>query len=131
MSFSIEIQKWGAKTSAKVQRMRRGITLKLFSAVIMDTPVDTGRLRGNWRISEEQPLLQTRETVDKSGGPTINESSELIQATSGDGSIFLSNSLPYAARIEFDGHSHTKAPEGMVRKNVARFNGLVKEIVAE
>jgi hypothetical protein len=41
--------------------------------------------------------------------------------------IFLSNSLPYAARIEFDGWSHTKAPQGMVRRNVARFNQLLRE----
>ena len=39
----------------------------------------------------------------------------------------LTNNMPYAYRIEFEGYSKTKAPEGMVRKNVARFRQLLQE----
>ena len=40
--------------------------------------------------------------------------------------ICISNSLPYAHKIEYDGHS-TQAPEGMVRRNVTRFQKIVSD----
>ena len=43
-----------------------------------------------------------------------------------DSVVYLTNNLPYAARIEYDGWSHTKAPEGMVRKNVIRITQNLK-----
>jgi hypothetical protein len=132
MSFSQEIAKWGAKTSKEVEDVRRGVCIKLFNAVILDTPVDTGRLRGNWRCSTQKPdYLHNVETYDPSGAETITKVAEIVNQSSGDVSVFLTNSLPYAARIEFDGWSHTKAPEGMVRKNVVRFDGLVHEVLQE
>jgi hypothetical protein len=36
-----------------------------------------------------------------------------------DFTVYLTNNLPYASRIEF-GYSKVKAPEGMVRKNIIR-----------
>lgn len=123
--FAAQVASFGKGTADKVEAVRRGVTLKLFSAVILDTPVLTGRLRGNWRISEGQPVLDTTDRVDPSGGTVLAEVSATVAKSKGDTTLFLSNSLPYARRIEYDGWSHTKAPEGMVRRNVARFNTLI------
>lgn len=126
MSFSAQISQFGKGTKDRIEHIRRGVTLKLFSAVILDTPVLTGRLRGNWRVSEGKPVLDTSDRVDPSGAGVLREVEGAVAASKGDTSLFLSNSLPYAARIEYDGWSHTKAPEGMVRRNVRRFNALIK-----
>lgn len=126
MSFTTEIGSFSKGTQKRVQQIRRGATIKLFSAVILDTPVLSGRLRGNWRLSEESPDSSTRELLDPSGIVVLGEVKEGVDKSKGDTSLFLSNNLPYAAAIEFDGHSHTKAPDGMVRKNIGRFNQLIK-----
>lgn len=39
--------------------------------------------------------------------------------------MFFTNNLPYAERIEYDGWSRFKAPQGMVRKNVVRWDDIV------
>ena len=126
-SFSAQVAAFGEKTSKQIEMMRRGVTLKLFNAVILDTPVLTGRLRGNWRVSEGKPILDTVDRVDPAGAIVMTEVANAVSTSrNGDTAMYLSNSLPYAARIEYDGWSHTKAPQGMVRKNVVRFNGLIK-----
>lgn len=145
MSFSQDISKFGVGAVDKIQRVRRGVTLKLMTSVIMDTPVLTGRLRANWRLSAQQPNFNERVGFDASRqeaaaakGTTIpnhtqaaiNEVQEGIEASTGDGLLFLTNNLPYAHRIEFDGWSK-KSPEGMVRRNVVRFGRLIKVYVGE
>jgi hypothetical protein len=51
----------------------------------------------------------------------------IVRAIQGGSVTMLSNNMPYAYRVEFDGWSHTKAPEGMLRRNVARFKRLFEE----
>ena len=131
MSFSAQISQYSKGTRDKMDRIRRGVTLKLLGAVVMDTPVDTGRLRGNWRVSEGTPVLDAAVRVVPSGAVVMNEINASVQASTGDTAVYLTNNLPYAKRIEYDGWSHTKAPEGMVRRNLARFNQLIKVEVAK
>ena len=56
MSFQSDIINFSNKSAKEVDRIRRGTIIKLFSQVIDDTPVDTGRLRGNWRTSVNKTL---------------------------------------------------------------------------
>lgn len=131
MSFSAQIASWSSKTNAKQQAIRKAVAIKLFSAVVLDTPVLTGRLRGNWIYQTGAANLTTRETVDPSGSIVIKEITDGVNANVQDVPVYLANSLPYAERIEFEGWSHTKAPEGMMRKNVARFNQLLEAEAAK
>ncbi len=128
MSFTTQVANFAVKANSKLQLVRRAVCIKLFSAIILDTPVLTGRLRGNWLcIEAEGPLQNTLNTADKSGAATVSNMVAAVADGKGELPTFLSNNLPYAARIEFDGHSSIKAPAGMVRINVARFNQLVAE----
>lgn len=126
MSFSADIGRFAKNTQKKIQKVRRGVTIKLLGAVIMDTPVLTGRLRGNWQLTEGQPADGELAIEDKAGNATVSKMQNGVIASTGDVALFLTNNLPYGPRIEFDGWSHTKAPLGMVRRNVARFNTLIK-----
>lgn len=143
--FSQSIAKWNTKTNKRIEQVYRGVCLKLFSAVILDTPVGSdyhdehgrlikhigGRLRANWQCSVKEPDRTSTTNLDQTGGPTISKMKQVVATVSPTTEVFLTNSLPYAHRIEYDGWSHTKAPEGMVRKNVARFNGIVSELAAQ
>lgn len=142
MSFSAQVTLFSKGATQKIEAVRRAVVIKLFSAVILDTPVDTGRLRGNWRVSEGKPILEATERKDKSGSLVINEVVAAANASKGDTSMFLSNSLPYASVAEYGGwHGPTdkvtddgfsrKSPKGMVRRNVVRFAQLIKAEAAK
>ena len=124
MSFSQQITRFGKNAADKVQRVRRGVNLKLFNAVILDTPVLTGRARANWRVQVGEPQLAEIDREDKSGSVAIREVETAVQASTGDQPVYLANNLPYIEALE-TGRSK-QAPEGMVRKNIARFARLIR-----
>lgn len=121
MSFKGDITKFSAKALNEADKEKRAICSALFRSVVMDTPVDSGRLRGNWQISPNNPKRGTIERNDKGGGSTI--SAELRNLGKLADTVYMTNNLPYAQRIEY-GYSKTH-PAGMVRKNVARIKSLI------
>jgi hypothetical protein len=122
MSFSLNVAKWSAGATADMAKLNKAIIFSLFSSVIKDTPVDEGRLRGNWIISSKDPANGTVDIEDPQGNKSIANVADFIRGVDGtkDFDVYLTNNLPYAFRIEYDGWSHTKAPAGMVRKNLIR-----------
>lgn len=83
------------------------------TAIVMSTPVDTGRARGNWNVS----VGQIDSTVKEEGFPSPQDALSAGQTTIGQwrlgsGVIFIANSLPYIQRLE-DGYS-AQAPNGMI-----------------
>jgi hypothetical protein len=122
VSFSDDVQGFAAKAGKSVDETLRAIALELFSSTIKDTPVDTGRARGNWQTTIGTPATGE---VDRLGeGEAIKEVSATVADFSGGKVIFLSNNLPYIYRLEFDGWSD-QSPSGMLRKNVARIQQIV------
>lgn len=127
-SFSKDITDWTKKAEKDFEKLRRAVMIELFSSVILDTPVDTGRLRGNWQISSTSPANGEVNIMDPQGKQTTAKVQEM--AAEGkigkDQAVFLTNNLPYAYAIEYDGASKKKAPEGMVRKNFIRVSQNLK-----
>jgi hypothetical protein len=126
-SFAVDLNKFADLTNKSVEKVRRGVILKLFGAVVKDTPVDIGRLRGNWLTSIGRPVLRTTKRVDPTGRLVQREIKRMVQKIGPEETAILTNNLPYAERIEYEGWSHTKAPQGMVRRNVIRFQRLIKQ----
>ena len=127
MSFESDLERFARRVGKSLDETCRGITIKWFSGTIMSTPVDTGRLRGNWQASQESPTSGTTADVDKGGGATI---AKAVRKIGGAGSVnYLVNNLDYAEKIEFGGSS--QAPRGMVRINHARILRIVKQVAAE
>lgn len=142
MSFGKDLSDQADRAAARVENIRRNVVLRLFTAVIMDTPVETGRLRGNWQSSVSSPL--TKE-IDRKGQAAVDEVKAAAGQLKGNTTAFLRNNLPYAEVVEFGEYStdhaseagskvtasgySKKAPEGMVRKNVMRFVRLMNEAI--
>ena len=125
MSFADDLEKASTLVLQEVDEDRKAITIKLFNSVIQDTPVDTGRARGNWQCSQSSPLSNKTDREDRSGQLSKNEVLEVVLASPPDSTVYLTNNLPYAQRLEF-GYSG-QAPEGMVRKNMARIQQILRE----
>lgn len=128
-SFSADLKAFAQKTGLTLDQVHRGVAIKLFSAVVMDTPVLDGFLRGSWYVSTESPKITSAARKD-SEGSVVNAEIAGIEAKAGTVTYFT-NSMPYAYRIEYEGWSSVKAPQGMVRKNVARFQQIVADAVKE
>lgn len=113
------------------EKVVRGTLLGLSSRIIEDTPVDTGRLRGNWQASFDAAKSGklSRTQIGPQGSATA-EADQVIGRYQPGQTFYLTNNLPYAGVIEFGG-SKKKAPQGMLRKNVAAYQARINEAVAK
>jgi hypothetical protein len=110
-----QIQAFNVKAMAQSEAKIKKAFIGLSTDIIMDTPVLSGRLRNNWMVSVNQG---TNETTDETSNQALGRVSS-VKFKLGD-TLYLTNNLPYAKRIEFDSWS-AKAPSGMCRKNIIRW----------
>ena len=119
---------------------QKWIALKLYGLIMQKTPVDKGTLRGSWTISigSQDTTPANKTTSAKQGqGLTASEKSvldaalaQMAEAKLGQ-IIWINNAMPYVLRIEFDGHSHTKAPAGMVNISIQELRSYLQTIKKE
>lgn len=145
--FEIQVAAWAKKIQGKVDSRVRQIQFTLFRGIILSTPVDTGRARGNWQTTVDYPTRLTIERLDPSGANAIADAKAF---GGGAGKItYLSNNLPYIAVLEYglypnppksgrtikgvsyglntiNGFSR-QAPAGMVRINMARISDIIRD----
>ena len=122
------------KIEQKIDRtLNQGIRATLFevsTAIIKDTPADTGRARGNWQASVGRGATGEVSvgSVRSGEAKAIADVDQTVSVAVGD-LYYLTNNLPYIERLEY-GWSK-QAPGGMVRKNMQNFNRLfVKNLKA-
>lgn len=127
--FTLDIQAFVAKAKKNPETVMRSVSLKLFSAIIKESPVDTGRFRGNWQTTGVTPATGLIAGVDPTGNKAVNSAATFITNAPGWDTFTLTNNLPYAERLEY-GWSK-QAPVGMVRINIARFQQLINEEAAK
>ena len=127
--FTLDIQAFVAKAKKNPETVMRSVSLKLFSAIIKASPVDTGRFRGNWQTTGVTPATGLIEGVDPTGNKAVNSAATFITNAPGWDTFTLTNNLPYAERLEY-GWSK-QAPTGIVRINVIRFQQLINEEAAK
>ena len=129
MSFEREVGLAVGKMSKSIVREAKDIVTFWYNSALELTPVDKGRLRGNWQPSEGSPLTGTIERTGLSGPR------EAIKRTvRGLGNYWLVNNLPYAPVAEYgrwsqgpystekttsEGFSR-QAPQGMARITLLR-----------
>jgi hypothetical protein len=126
MTASSDIAKFAKKTNMAVDKFRRGVCLKLFSAVIMDTPVDTGRARASWNTS----VGAIDNTVDSydggsktvAAGLSINRIADNLGGI--NNTVFLHNPVGYIGYLEYG--TTRFAGRYMVRRNVQRIKSILR-----
>lgn len=114
----------------------RATAIAVDQALVISTPVDTGRARSNWRVSSGAPSSDTREAyapgkAGSTGGANataaLAQGREAIMADR-SGTIYISNNLPYIGVLN-DGSS-AQAPAGFVEIAVQTGIAEVKKIKA-
>jgi hypothetical protein len=160
--FATQVQAFVDKAKGNIDKQVRGITLNLFSSVIMSSPVGNpelwavnrvakeyneqvqqynnelksdpnnltangrlrrgkklndgmdivkpkgyvgGMFRGNWQTTISAPAEGSIDRIDPQGTQAKAEVKAAVPEQAGS-VVYLTNNLPYAQVLEFDGHSH-------------------------
>ncbi len=131
-NFMLNIQKFIDKAEGRADLVVKKTALELFTRVILKTPVDTGRARGNWNCAvgtKPAPRIDVNK-LDKEGQESIAEAQKVILSGEAGKTIYLTNNLPYIEVLE-DGHSQKQAPHGMVKVTVLEFQQVIDSVVNE
>lgn len=91
-SFAAQLHAFAEKTSEKLEDVDRAFKIGLFNRAVINTRVDTGRLRGNWQVSNGAPASGETGRFQRIGGLEPSEAAK-IQPFS---VTYLTNNVPYA-----------------------------------
>lgn len=127
--FAFAVSRFAQQTKEKESLVLRKIAIECFRRIILGTPVDIGRAKGNWQASTGSPAGGTVERLDPSGAATI---AAMINEVSGwtpsdDLPAFITNNLPYIQRLN-EGWSK-QAPAHFIEQVVADYLGITEASV--
>ena len=134
-----DVENLSDRTIRKLNKIVKVAAMELFKSVIMMTPVDTGRARGNWQCTMTRPADGVIDS-EQSEEATIAKMMEITLKSSIRKGIFLTNNLPYIQKLEYGGYGQgpkteggysKQAPAGMVRVSLDRIQKDLKEIIAD
>jgi hypothetical protein len=117
------------KAGTNASAIARKVALELYTKVVVKSPVDSGRLRGNWNVginainSAEYEADVSKLGAMPSGSGMVRSMSALSTFKIGD-VIYITNNMPYVYKLEYGlynagpktlGGYSTQAPQGFVR----------------
>lgn len=117
-TFSRRIRTRAAKVSKNTDGLVKKVILAVDQAVVLATPVDTGRARANWRPSIGAPITDTLpEPPNKGAGlrSALDAGEQVARQYKGGNNsptVHITNSLPYIKYLN-DGSSK-QAPRNFV-----------------
>lgn len=111
-NFSKRMSKIGKKVQRRSLELQRKTAFAVYRGVVVNTPVDTGRARTNWQMGSGTPATGTVDAV--LGVAASFTRAQSTAQTHKQGSIFITNNLPYIGRLN-DGWSK-QAPANFVEQ---------------
>ena len=124
MSFADSLAKYCKAAGEQIDTVVRKTALELQASMIEKSPVDTGRFKSNWQVGIS--AINT-DTSAAAGSDPRGRALIALQGYKPGNTIWLTNSLPYAKRLE-NGWSK-QAPAGMVRLTLQDFHQAVERAV--
>ena len=122
--FTLSLNKFKAVTAEQHKELVQKVGLELLRRVVLKSPVDTGRFRGNHQVTIGTPAAGSLDSVDLGGGQTISKGAAVLAKVPNYPTVWIANNLSYAMDLEF-GRSK-QAPEGVYRVSVAELGALFK-----
>lgn len=123
-NFALDLRKFADSIPVEmVKPVVQKLAMHALRGVVMKSPVDTGRFRGNWNVAVNRIDYSVTAETDKSGGSVIAKGAAIIASAEPDQAICISNNVPYAVALEF-GHSK-QAPAGIVALTFAELESMI------
>ena len=131
-SFTLDISKWADKQKTNTKVVFRKIAFDVFRRIILRTPVDTGRARGNWFATIG---VQSSEKTDSTTRDATSSAARVVDTWQAQDNIaaIMTNNLPYIETLErgrIGNKGSIQAPQGMVKITLAEFGQIVESEVA-
>lgn len=141
-TFHADVRRWVQAAKGDVDKVVRKVVLDLGKAIIYRTPIDTGRLVGNWQFgTDEYPT-----TAHPNWSTHEDAVGQLASQTAGitAGHVhYIVNNMVYAGVVEYGGYPNppkggsgktvggfsTQAPQGMVRVTVLEYQTYLEKAV--
>lgn len=129
--FHGSIDAWIKAASSGLEDAVEMMLMDVHKALVMGSPVDTGRFRANWQITFNAYPLHSLNAYDKQGQDTIAEGQQKVSGMFRRGgavtSVHFSNLLIYANALEY-GHSK-QAPAGVVGIVAVRLRSFMADAI--
>jgi hypothetical protein len=151
--FLADLSRFVAASKGAFDEVVRQVLFDFSRAIVMRTPVDTGRLRANWQFGAGHIPTGEIDDVDPAsglGGPTEDRLATGARSALAGTIHYIVNNLPYAATIEYGqypnppkgggrkdktgahvtrsaGGYSTQAPQGMVRITVVEYKQFLEQ----
>jgi len=116
MSWATDLQRIAKKGGQNLGMLAKAVKVELFSGIVEDTRVDTGRLKGNWQVQENSPAGVAIDRLDPTGAQV---KMEIDAGATEAGKTYFTNHLPYAKTYE--------DKDAMVARNIARVRRIVRD----
>lgn len=142
--FKVDLSAFVARANGNIDQVVRKVALDILRALVLASPVDTGRFRGNWFVQLDTAPQETSEVDDRKTGTAGKSFGQILGSaettkTVGRGytqiarfkigdSLYILNHLPYSIELEYG--SSRQAPNGMVRITAAEFDQYVRSAAA-
>jgi hypothetical protein len=126
MGLHSDLQRIAQRNKQKAVKVMQNSLMRLGGAIVMRSPVDTGRFRSNWLSAYGAMDTSTNDALDKSGSAAIGKLTAKVNTLAAGQVFYFTNSLPYAQRLEYDAWS-AQSPAGMVRVSVASWQSIVED----
>jgi hypothetical protein len=134
---SAHIRQIAKNVDANAKLVVRKAALAIDQALVLSTPVDTGRARANWQVNVGAPASGDVETFPPSMGSdaigVIGASGEFAMTAAIEGTkdfqggvIYIVNNLPYITPLN-EGHSK-QAPSGFVQNAIIAGLNAVEDV---
>ncbi|MBX5175323.1 HK97 gp10 family phage protein [Rhizobium lentis] len=123
-NFGLDLRKFvDSIPEEMVKPVVQKFAMHALRGVVLKSPVDTGRFRGNWNVAVNRIDYSVTPETDRSGGSVIAKGMAVIGAAEPGQAIYISNNLPYAVVLE-NGHSK-QAPAGVVALTFAELESMI------
>lgn len=130
MGFAADLARLCEAAGDKAELVVRKAALDLGGQLLDRSPVDTGRFKNNWATSVNGMSTATGAGADASAAAARTMLQAQVAEWKPGQTIWITNSLPYAYRLEYDGWSK-QAPGGMVRLAVQDYAQAVAKAARE
>lgn len=140
VDFMDAISEWLEQTEVRVDDVLQTIAIKVGESVVLLSPVDSGRFRGNWQLTIDNTASSSLLRYDQTGQSTINAIASVANTFTAGQVAYIQNHVLYGNDLEYglyngptakvtdEGFSR-QAPSGMVRVTEMQFLNIVNEAI--
>jgi hypothetical protein len=121
--FNRRIRRIAGGVPENTERLLRMAAFAAHQGVVLATPVDTGRARSNWTVTNGAPARSETDNVSRSPQGTIDRGREVIGQHQPGEVLYITNNVPYIGRLN-EGWS-AQAPANFVQAAVAQARALI------